>query len=493
MVCWSPNSALSKFLRFLKHPKAMTQFHFSTSAICPGKLLIIDDVPENIGVLFNLLSGEGYEILIAEEGGSGLQTAINEQPDVILLDVMMPDMDGFEVCRRLKQNPLTQDVPVIFLTALTHMEHRLSGFRLGAVDYITKPIQHEEVSARVRTHSNLRRLQREQAMHIAQLQERNAELDAFAHTVAHDLKNPLGIISGLSHRLCQHYSQEAELLDNLQDIRNSAEKMREIIDALLLLARVSKQHLEPQILDMNLVMQQVMQRLQPMLAERQAQVRFPAAWPQVYGQPQWIEEVWMNYLTNGLKYGGTPPYLEIGAAQEGEQACFWVKDQGPGLSLEAQEKIFTPFTRLRQHSGEEGHGLGLSIVERIIAKLSGRVGVESQEGQGSRFFFTLPSVAQAAPIAVQLHQAPHCLTAKEAPVVVAPQAYKTVPTHTDLQQLIAAARMGDILWLQEILEQLCLQDQTLKAFCQEVTGLAQDMRIKQLRMLLEKYAQQTQA
>ncbi len=459
----------------------MTTFH--------AKLLIIDDVPENIGVLFNLLSQQHYEILIAEDGNSGLETAHNEQPDLILLDVMMPNIDGFEVCHRLKQSPVTRDIPVIFLTALSDTDSKVSGFELGAVDFITKPIQGEEVLARVKTHLTVRRLQHQQRDTIAQLEERNAELDAFAHTVAHDLKNPLGIISGMTDILTQQHGQDARLLNQLRDIHRSSSKMREIIDALLLLARVSRQGIETEVLDMNAILQQVVLRIQPDLHRREGLLHWPKTWPVVTGQPQWIEEVWANYLSNGLKYGGHPPRLEVGADTEGGQARFWVQDNGPGLDPEAQAKVFVPFSRLHQHSDEEGHGLGLSIVERIMNKLDGTVGVESVQGQGARFFFTLPLVAQASPEQVQFDAQAPALSGSEStqdkPAVA-------LPDIADLQALLEASRMGDVLLVQAQIQALSKQAR-IKIFCEEINGLVDDMRVKQLRLTLEHYLTQAQA
>jgi len=447
----------------------------------PARLLIIDDIPENIGILFGLLSDQGHEVLIAEDGVTGLETAYSEQPDLILLDVMMPLVDGFEVCRRLKEQPTTQDIPVIFLTALSETHNKISGFQLGAVDYITKPLKHEEVLARVNTHLTVRRLQQQQQQYIEQLKERNAELDAFAHTVAHDLKNPLGVITGMSEMLCLQHRENAELLLVAQDIRNSGYKMRQIIDALLLLAKVSKQQFTLEVLDLNEIMQHVMQRIQPQLQEQHGNVLFPKQWPMVQGQPQWVEEVWINYLTNGLKYGGQPPRLEIGAQDEAEYVCFWVKDNGPGLSHEAQEKIFTPFTRLSHHLGEEGHGLGLSIVERIIKKLGGRVGVESQEGQGSCFFFTLPKAQDVEAMPVLLDMP------KQADNVQATQIEEvTLPSMAYLEKLREAVILGDIDILQGQLKSIESQP-TFKLFHQELFNLVQNMQIKKLRTVLEKY------
>ncbi len=462
-----------------------SKFDFTTfSDSADARLLIIDDVPENIGVLFNLLSEQGHEVLIAEDGQSGIETAHIEQPDLILLDVMMPQIDGFEVCRRLKTDSATEAIPIIFLTALNETHSKVTGFQLGAVDYITKPLQHDEVLARVDTHLTVRRLQRQQQQFIEQLQDSNAELDAFAHTVAHDLKNPLGLVTGLSEMLCRQYTEDAHLLDKVRDIRNAGYKMREIIDALLLLAKVSKQQIETVAMDMNAIVQQALQRVQPELQARAAELHLPQVFPVALGQAQWIEEVWTNYLSNALKYGGHPPRLEIGAQAEGEQVLFWVQDNGAGLSSEAQQKVFTPFTRLHQNLGEEGHGLGLSIVERIVSKLGGQVGIVSEEGRGSRFFFTLPKAEAMQPQTVQ-------------PVGFAPRLFaartrigRHCPAPEHLKHLREAVLQGDMELLEERLQPFAQQPE-FSGFFQEISELAQNMRVKALRTALEHYIEQT--
>jgi signal transduction histidine kinase len=138
------------------------------------------------------------------------------------------------------------------------------------------------------------------------------------------------------------------------------------------------------------VVESALTRLQPIIETSQAEIILPAHWPAAYGYSAWVEEIWGNYLSNALKYGGEPPRLELGAEETGEMVRFWVKDNGRGISPEQQAKLFIEFSRLPQHQQLYGHGLGLSIVARIAHKLGGLVGVESKVGQGSLFYFTLP-------------------------------------------------------------------------------------------------------
>lgn len=352
-------------------------------------------------VLLDYLIGFGFRVLVATDGESALAIADDIQPDIILLDVILNGMDGFETCRRLKEYESTRHIPVIFITALASTVDKVRGLALGAVDYITKPIQSEEVLARLRTHLTLQSLQNE-------LQEKNerlegeiierekliAELDAFAHTVAHDLKNPMGVTMMHAQFLLQYCEKmnTEDIQKYAKVIMQNGQKMSNIIDELLLLASVRTEEviLEP-IEDMADIVEEVKKRLAYMIEEYQAELSTPAYWPVALGHGPWIEEVWINYLSNAIKYGGRPPQVELGfALQKNRMIRFWVRDNGKGLSSQDQEKLFTPFARLNQIR-IEGHGLGLSIVQRIVEKLGGRVGVESTgiPGQGSTFSFYL--------------------------------------------------------------------------------------------------------
>lgn len=359
-------------------------------------LLIIEDVPANIGVLLDFFHRKGFRVLIAVDGKEGLEVAQYAKPDLILLDIMLPDLDGFTVCQRLKANPELADIPVIFMTALNETVDKLKGFELGAADYVTKPIQHEEVMARVSAHLKLLHLQNALRDHADALEQRNQELETFSRTVAHDLKTPLNGIIGFSRLLTalpEGTPLETGHLQDLQWVLHAAEKMTSIIESLLLLAKVgasSQLELPIEALDMGMILESVQERLSPDIKRTAAEVDFSGVeeWPIAAAYAPWVEEVWVNYLSNALKYGGQPPVVSLGAVQEDSFVRFWVKDNGEGLDEVAQSYLFTPFTRL-QNDGE-GHGLGLTIVKKIIEKLGGNVGVHSQPGAGSEFYFRLP-------------------------------------------------------------------------------------------------------
>jgi len=222
------------------------------------------------------------------------------------------------------------------------------------------------------------------------------ELDAFARTVAHDLQHPLTQIISLADALKEYSATMTaeELQEHLQTMVSSGRKMSNIIDELLLLSGVRQRQVELSPLDMAGIVAEAQQRLADMMKESQAEIILPPEWPVALGYGPWVEEVWVNYLSNALKYGGQPPRVELGATvQVDSMVCFWIRDNGPGLTVEEQAQLFTPFTQLGQVQ-TKGYGLGLSIAQRIVEKLGGQVGVESQgvADQGSTFFFTLPGL-----------------------------------------------------------------------------------------------------
>lgn len=365
-------------------------------------ILMVVNTTNTLGILFDYLRGFGFKVMVASDGESALSTVEPIKPDIILLDVALPGIDGFETCRRLKANEATKNIPVIFITAQANTVDKVRGFALGAVDYITRPIQSEEVVARLKTHLTLRHLQLALAEQNTRLQAEIAEreklieeLDAFAHTVAHDLKNPLGVTMNYATFLQKFLDKltPEDLKSRLDVITRNGQKMNNIINELLLLASVRTEEIELQPLEMAEIVAEVQARLTFMIEEYQAEIIVPTetTWPMAWGYGPWIEEVWTNYISNAIKYGGQPPRVELGGSTSEGWAKFWVRDNGHGLTLAEQKELFIPFTRLSQ-AHVEGHGLGLSIVQRIVEKLGGTVAIESKgaSGEGSMFSFTLP-------------------------------------------------------------------------------------------------------
>ncbi len=224
------------------------------------------------------------------------------------------------------------------------------------------------------------------------LKARNRELAAYAHTIAHNLKDPLSVIIGTSDAIF-HISDltPEELRAYLQQIQSTAIEMNDMIDNLLLLSEVGDVHVPTGPLDMETIISRVRARLGYMVKEHHARIKAPKTWPVAEGYGPWLEEVWANLISNAIKYGGRPPHVELGAAVRPDgMVLFWTRDNGSGISQEAQAHLFRPFTQLGP-TRTPGHGLGLSIVQRIVERLGGQVGVETEAGRGSQFFFTLPT------------------------------------------------------------------------------------------------------
>jgi two-component system cell cycle sensor histidine kinase/response regulator CckA len=291
--------------------------------------------------------------------------------------------------------------------------------RESPVDDSAAPIidEHGRISGAVlvfRDVSERKEAQEAVRRYTEELRSRNEELDAFAHTVAHDLKNPLSLVMGFAQLLetdLESFTAE-EMASYLAIIAKNSRKMIQIIDELLLFSQVRQSGVMISAIDMQKVVREACNRLAAMIEEYEAEVNLPPEWPTALGYEPWVEEVWVNYLSNAIKYGGQPPHIEIGAGlvedsgrDRGDgpepeayssMVRFWIRDNGSGIRPEDQAQLFKPYTRL-QPVRAAGHGLGLSIVRRIIHKLGGEVAMESSgiAGEGCVFSFTLPAVIGA--------------------------------------------------------------------------------------------------
>ncbi|MFQ5399923.1 MAG: response regulator [Anaerolineae bacterium] len=355
------------------------------------RVLIVEDNALVSEMIQGLLEVSGFIVAgRANDGRQAIKMTKELRPDVIMMDLNMPDMDGNEVMRRIQE---TCPTPIVVLTAHDTPELVAQAGDAGAGAYLVKPSNTYEMEraiiiamARFDDMMKLRHLN-------AELEVRNAELDAFAHTVAHDLKNPLNLINGFVHVLedsCAD-SMNEEQLKYLRVISWNGRKMGNIIDELLILSQVRKIEVEMEPLDMARIVRDSLNRLAFMIETQKPKMIIPQEWPAALGHAAWIEEVWTNYLSNAIQYGGRPPVVELGydVPQNG-MVRYWVRDNGAGLTAEEQARLFTPFERLDQVSAK-GHGLGLSIVLRILEKLGGLAEVESVPGEGSVFSFTLPA------------------------------------------------------------------------------------------------------
>ncbi len=350
---------------------------------------------------FRLVFAEGsYAIIEADSDVEALRLAKTAHPDLILLAYQPPRFDAMKLCATLHEAPPSQHVPIVLLIENEDETLINRALESGASDYISYPIRanilRQRVAFLLRMRAMQADLQQEEQryrLQTAQLQSRNEELDAFAHTVAHNLKNSIASMMMPASVALKYYDRmdDPQRQDLLAGIVDSGYKAKAIIEAILLLAGVNRQNtMEIGLMDMHEIILTAQNRMHSMMAEGQAKITMPTHIPSAIGYIPWVEEVWVNYLSNALKYGGTPPHITFGGkAQSDGFVRYWISDNGPGISQEDQKALFTPFTRLSQ-AKIEGHGLGLSVVQRIVQKLGGQVGVESELGKGSTFWFTLP-------------------------------------------------------------------------------------------------------
>jgi signal transduction histidine kinase len=379
-------------------------------------VLLVEDNPGDAHLIRRMLADAGSEasgqppfaLTCVDTLAGGVRSVHDRRSDVVLLDLSLPDSQGLSTLERMQA--AAPSVPVVVLTGLADTRAALAAVQNGAQDYLVKGhVDPHALSNSIRYARERKQLLEALRQYSTDLEERNAELDAFAHTVAHDLKNQVFTVVGNAELLLDRQSPpaRAEHDDMLHDILHSAQKMQQIIQELLLLSQVRRYDVPRTVIYMGSVMAEVQARVWPLVAAAGGElvVPPPAHWPPACGYAPWVEEIWYNYISNALKYGGHPPRVEVGAErQDGHRISFWVRDNGPGLTAEQMARLFVEFTRLENMQGSS-HGLGLSIVKRIVDKLGGEVSVQSQVGGGSIFRFTLPA-APCADLAAGLATEP---------------------------------------------------------------------------------------
>lgn len=357
----------------------------TTSAI-----LFVDDNTDNLNVLLDYFRGQPLKILVAESGELALQQLEYTHPDLILLDVLMPGIDGFETCRRLKANAATQDIPVIFLTALTETSEKMKGFAVGGVDYIIKPFYDEEVLSRVNTHLTISRQKR-------QIQELLASQEKIFSILAHDLKTPLmSFLSAIRIFSPGHPAISEEIrAEVLQKMGEQAENVHALLENLLNWAQLQQGQfiVSPHPFDLSWLVIENISRCRAMAAQKQISLTqtIPASM-NVYADANMISVVMRNLLTNALKFtpdGGT---IRLSARCDDRMVEVAVSDSGIGIEPAVMEKLF----RIDRHdstpgtAGEIGTGLGLILCHDLVKKNGGNIWVESDSGTGTTFRFTLP-------------------------------------------------------------------------------------------------------
>jgi two-component system, sensor histidine kinase and response regulator len=371
-------------------------------------VLVVDDNPTNLQVLLDALKAAGLKILVARSGESALQQAEYAQPDLILLDVMMPGIDGFETCRRLKAHATLKDIPVIFMTALTDTADKITGFQVGGVDFITKPLQHEEVLARVTTHLTICNLQRQLQQQNLRLQEKNTQLaelnaskDKFFAIIAHDLRSPLATVLIGLRMLTTEVSDlpESERNGILQDVLQTTEVLHALIGNLLTWARLQRGMMEhqPQVVNLATLVAQNLALFHTNAQHKAITMHDRIPHPcMVYADPNMMDTIIRNLISNALKFTNAQGQITLAATVQTPLIEITVADTGIGMNADTLANLFRLDVRYNQRgtAGEKGTGLGLNLCQELIVKNDGRIWVESQVGHGTTFHFTLPAAPE---------------------------------------------------------------------------------------------------
>lgn len=358
------------------------------SDFTPGamKILLVDDTPANLDVLRDTL--QGYQLAVAQDGTRALKVAGHFLPHLILLDVMMPGMDGYEVARQLKADAKTRAIPIIFITAKNDPADILRGFEAGCVDYIIKPFQREEVCARVNTHLNLQASRRA-------LEDLNAQKDRFLGIVAHDLRNPLTGIAAYTEMMLSQASLPTETLcECLRLVNSTAQQMLTLVNDLLDSAAIQRGKLEIQLqpTDFRDLLEKRVKICLYRAQQRGITIALEcASLPPVKLDPHRITQVVDNLLGNAVKFSPADSLVQLCLYRDGDSLCLQVQDQGPGLSPELQQRLFGEFeTAHLPGVGEKSTGLGLAIAHKIACAHGGQIDLACPADGGSVFTLRLP-------------------------------------------------------------------------------------------------------
>jgi two-component system sensor histidine kinase/response regulator len=371
---------------------------FPTQTPPRSRVLVVDDIPKNLQVVGTMLRNAGYAIMPASSGAEALEGVRVQVPDLILLDLMMPEMDGLEVCRRLKADPLTQAVPVIFLTASNEMEHLVQGFDVGAVDYVTKPFNPPELLARVRTHLELKHARDTIVRYGQELSRLNEEKNEFMGIAAHDLRNPLGAIKGYAEMMREEPSMDQRERDELLGrIHDATTRMADMVQNLLDANRIERGEMLLNLTSTRLgpILGSVIEAQLPRASGKRQAIHLesdPSA-SAVLVDTNVTVQVLENLVSNAVKYSPPGRDIFVRLKPHVHGARVEVQDEGPGLSAEDQKKLFGRFARLsaKPTGGEHSTGLGLSIVKKMVEAMNGKVWCESEPGKGATFIVEFPA------------------------------------------------------------------------------------------------------
>lgn len=363
-------------------------------------ILIVDDILKNLQVLGSILIEANYEISMASNGFQALKLLEKTTPDLVLLDILMPDIDGYEVCQRVKTNPKYSELPIVFLTAKTETQDIVKGFQLGGIDYITKPFKKEELLFRIKTHLDLKFSRELIIKQNEELLRLNREKNEFLGIAAHDLKNPLVGIKGIIDTLTKNFNafEKNEVMDFLELVQKSTTFMFQIITDLL-----DVNAIEEGMVKFNLTNFDAVQMLKFIISDfekiamaKDIKIHLvdDGSIANICSDPVKTKQIFDNIISNAIKFSPFHKNIWVNCLvnQDADSFRVEVKDEGPGLSEEDKKKLFSKFAKLtpRPTNQEHSTGLGLSIVKKLIEGLHGKIWCESELNSGSSFFIEFP-------------------------------------------------------------------------------------------------------
>ena len=373
------------------------------SGDAPGgsALLLVDDRPGNLLALEAVLAPLGRRMLRARSGAEALRHLLTDDVAVIVMDVQMPGLDGFETAEEIKQRERTADIPIIFLTAISQdLAHRLRGYGTGAVDYIFKPVEPEVLRAKVSVflelHLKTRQL-REQAEQLARksadLERSNRDLEQFAYIASHDLQDPLRVVAGFVELLRDRVAggDDARAIEWMDRVTATVGRMSALLTDLLAYSRAGADASEPEPVDLDAALATALDNLRPAIEEAGASMRC-AELGSAQGRPGEVTQVLQNVVANAVKFRlpGVPPSVEVASSTTGATVTVSVRDNGRGIAPGDAERAFQVFERL---DGEPypGTGLGLAVCRKLLEGAGQRIWMEPNEGPGVTVRFTLPA------------------------------------------------------------------------------------------------------
>lgn len=360
------------------------------------KILMVDDKPENLVALERLLGDMDVELFKANNGNEALKLTIHHEFALALLDIQMPEMDGYELAEYLRQEEKTADLPFIFISAVyTDSIDIFEGYEKGAFSYITKPFEPQELLSKVRFFIEKYQQEQELIRRSNELKKSNEELESFSYSVSHDLRAPLRAITGYSNILLEDFKQQLndEGQEFLEVIADEAARMGNLIDSLLSFSRLSRQEQKRSEVDMQQLAESVWDKLKEEHQDVNPELKCEDL-DNVYGDKDLLQQVWVNLLGNAIKYrkSDQTPVVTVSSHlnEESNQLVFSVEDNGVGFNTDYADKLFGVFQRLHSEDEFEGTGIGLALAKRIISRHGGDVWAESEVGEGSTFYFSLP-------------------------------------------------------------------------------------------------------